>query len=455
MKVLLINPPGKTSFITPPLGLMSLAASLENAGHSPKIFDYLVEDFNQDSLFKNIQKIDLIGITAVTPHINSALNLARLIKERFPHKIIVLGGAHASLLPQETIENNPFIDFLIRGEGEIRIIQLIEYLEGQIKLEELDGIVFKKDKQIINIPPKEFIQNLDDLPRPAYDLISLEKYSSYLQSQNQPATIMLTSRGCPFNCIYCSKPVFGSSLRARSSKSILEEIVFLKENYNIKEIFFYDDSFTLDEKRIIELCQLMIENNIKISWKCETRVNLVNQELLDLMKKAGCYMICYGIESGNQKILDVLKKGITLEQTEKAITMTKKAGIKILGYFMIGIPKETEENIQETINFAKKLNPDYAQFSIATAYPGTELYQIAKNQGKLTEDFSNSFYALANQKEIISLCDIKPETLQKYLKRAYYSFYFRPSYILRSIYNISSLNDLKYNLKGIKGLLRI
>ncbi|MBU2473004.1 MAG: radical SAM protein [Patescibacteria group bacterium] len=455
MKILLINPPGKTSFIAPPLGLMSLATSLRNSGHFPKILDYLIENFNQDSLFNDIQKVDLIGITSVSPHINNALNLARLIKKKFPDKIIVLGGAHASLLPQETIENNPFIDFLIRGEGEIRIIQLIEYIQGQIKLKELDGIVFKKDGKIINLQPKKFIQNLDNLPMPAYDLIPFKKYSLYLQSQFQPAITMLTSRGCPFNCIYCSKPVFGSSIRTRSPKSILEEIIFLKKNYNIKEIIFYDDSFTLKKEKITKFCQLIIENNIKINWKCETRVNLVDQELLNLMKKAGCYMICYGIESGNQKILDILKKGITLEQIEKAIIITKKAKIKILGYFMIGIPQETEKNIKETINFAKKLNPDYAQFSIATAYPGTELYQIAEKQGKITKDFSDSFYALTRQKKIISLCDIKSKVLQKYLKKAYYSFYFRPSYIIQRIYKIKSFNDLIYNLKGLKALLRI
>lgn len=455
MKILLINPPGKTSFIAPPLGLMSLAASLRNSGYFPKILDYLIENFNEDSILKNVQKADLIGITAVSPHINNALNLASLIKKEFPDKIIVLGGAHASLLPQETIKNNPFIDFLIRGEGEIRIIQLIEYIQNQRKLEELDGIVFKKDGKIINLQPKQFIQNLDDLPMPAYDLIPFKKYSLYLQSQFQPAITMLTNRGCPFNCIYCSKPVFGSSLRTRNPESILKEIIFLKENYNIKEIIFYDDSFTLEKEKIIKLCQLIIKNNIKINWKCETRVNLVDQGLLNLMKKAGCYMICYGIESGNQKILNILKKGITLEQIRKAVAITKKAKIKILGYFMIGIPEETEKNIQETIRFAKELNPDYAQFSIATAYPGTELYQIAEKQGKITKDFSGSFYALTKQKKIISLCDVDAEILKKYLKKAYYSFYFRPPYIIQRIYKIKSFNDLIYNLKGLKSLLKI
>jgi len=358
-------------------------------------------------------------------------------------------------LPQETIENNPFIDFLIRGEGEIRIIQLIEYIQNQGKLGELDGVVFKKDGKIINLQPKKIIQNLDDLPIPAYDLIPFKKYSLYLQTQFQPTITMLTSRGCPFNCIYCSKPVFGSSVRARSPESILEEIIFLKKNYNIKEIIFYDDSFTLEKERIIKLCKLIIKNNIKINWKCETRVNLVDQELLNLMKKAGCYMICYGIESGNQKILNVLKKGINLKEIKKAIELTRKAEIETLGYFMLGIPGETEKEIEQTIDLAKKLKLDYAQFSIATAYPGTELYQIAKKQGKITKDFSNSFYALTKQKRIISLCDVNAEILKKYLKKAYYSFYFRPSYIIQKIYKIKSFNDLIYNLRGLTKLIKI
>jgi len=455
MKILLINPPGKTSFIAPPLGLMSLAASLRNSGHFPKILDYLIENFNQDSIIKNVQKADLIGITAVSPHINNALNLASLIKKEFPDKIIVLGGAHASLLPQETIKNNPFIDFLIRGEGEIRIIQLIEYIQNQRKLEELDGIVFKKDGEIINLQPKKFIQNLDDLPIPAYDLIPFKKYSLYLQGQFQPAITMLTSRGCPFNCIYCSKPVFGSFLRTRSPESILEEIFFLKKSYNIKEIIFYDDTFTLNRQRIIDLCRLLIQENLKINWKCETRVNLVDEELLKIMKKAGCYLISYGLESGNQRILDVLKKGINLKEIKKAVQLTHEVEIETLGYFMLGIPGETEKEIEQTIDLAKKLKLDYAQFSIATAYSGTELYEIARSKGKLPKDFSAGFYALTKQKNIVSLCDINVEALKKYLKKAYYSFYLRPFYLWKRLKNIKTLNDLYYNLRGIKMLLKI
>ena len=201
--------------------------------------------------------------------------------------------------------------------------------------------------------------------------------------------------------------------------------------------------------------KLLIEKRADISWKCETRVNLVDEELLQLMKRAGCYLIGYGIESGNQKILDVLKKGITIAEIERAVQMTRKAGIEILGYFMLGIPGEGEKEIRETIKFAKSLNIDYAQFSIATAFPGTELYQIAKAKNRIPKDWQDSFYALGQTKKVISLCELDPETLQKYLKKAYRSFYFRPSYIKRKILEIKSPKTFWRYLKGLKTLSKI
>jgi len=456
MKILLINPPGKTSFVSPPLGLMYLAASLKKAGHQPLILDFLLEKFDQNSLFKIIsQGIGIIGILSVTPLINNAIFLANLIKKKFPEKIIVFGGPHSSLLPKETLENCQSIDFIVKGEGEERLNFLIDYLEGKRKADELDGITFRKGGKIIDLPVKKYIENLDDLSFPARDLVLIKKYSKFLTSREKPATTLITSRGCPFHCIYCSKPIFGNIIRTRSPENILNEIEHLKEKYKIKEIIFYDDSFTLNRERIIKLCQLIIEKKLNIKWKCETRVNLVDEELLQLMKRAGCYLIGYGIESGNQKNLNVLKKGITLEGVKRAINMTKKTGIETLGYFMIGIPGESEKEIKETINFAKDLNLDFAQFSIATAYPGTELYQIAKTIGRVSENWENSFYALGGQKETLSLCELNSANLKKYLRVAYSSFYFRPRFVFNKIKKIRSVSDFLYYLKGVKSLLKI
>lgn len=455
MKILLIYPPGKTSFVTPPLGLMYLGAYLKKAGHQPEILDFLLDRFDEDLLFEKAKNAELIGISAVTPLIANAIKLADLIKEKFPEKIIVLGGPHPTLLPRETIESCKNIDYIVKGEGEERLNWLIEYLIGKRRKEDLDGLYFRENGEIIDLPQKSRIENLDSLLFPARELVPIERYSKFLESRKKPATTIITSRGCPFDCTYCSKPIFGRLCRERSPENILKEMELLKEKYNVREIIFYDDTFTLNGERIAELCQLLIEKKVNIIWKCETRVNLVNGELLRLMKRAGCYLIGYGIESGNQKILDVLKKGITIAEVEKAVKITRETGIEILGYFMLGIPGEGEKEIKETIEFAKSLNIDYAQFSIATAFPGTELYRTAKTQNRIPKDWQDSFYALGQTKKITSLCELDPETLQKYLKTAYRSFYFRPKYILNKIKKMKSMNDFIFYLRGLKSLLKI
>jgi radical SAM superfamily enzyme YgiQ (UPF0313 family) len=301
---------------------------------------------------------------------------------------------------------------------------------------------------------KNFIENLDSLPIPSRELIDMKKYSAHLKTQNTPATTIMTSRGCPFQCIYCSKPITGSKLRSVSPENVIKEIEHLINNYGIKEIIFYDDSFTLDRERAIKICDLIIQKNIRIKWQCETRVNLVDEGLLKKMKQAGCATIAYGIESGSNRVLNILKKGITTEQIKTAVGMTKKAGIQTIGYFMLGIPGETEKEITQTINFAKSLSLDFAQFAIATAYPGTELYQMAKEQNKLTNDWSKSIYALGG-KPTVSLSEIDIDKLYKYAKKAYHEFYFRPKYILNRIKKIKSPKNLIYNLRGLKTLIKI
>jgi len=218
-------------------------------------------------------------------------------------------------------------------------------------------------------------------------------------------------------------------------------------------VIFYDYSFTINKKRALKICDLMIEHGLDIKWQCETRVNLVDSELLLRMKEAGCYMIAYGIESGSDRVLGILKKGITVKKIEEAVSITKKAGIKIVGYFMLGIPGETKEEIEQTIKFAKSLSPDYAQFAVATAFPGTELYQMAKDADKLNDDWSHSIYALGG-KPTVSLSDVPIDTLDHYVKKAYRSFYFRPSYIFNKLRRIRSLKDIIYNLRGLKTLVK-
>ncbi len=456
MNTLFINPPGKISFVSPPLGLLYVAASLKEDGHKVFVIDYNLEKLERRRLsdFIKEKQIEIVGISIVTPKVYDAIELANCIKKQFPDITIIAGGPHATLMPEELLLKCPAINFVIQGEGEIRMEGLIKNIKNKEEIKKLDGIAFWENGQLINNPPKEYLENLNTIPLPARDLIDILKYSNHLKTSISPATTMMTSRGCPFQCIYCSKPVTGSKLRSLSPENVIKEIESLQKEYGIREIVFYDDSFTLDRERTMKICDLIIQNGIKLAWQCETRVNLVDKELLEKMKQAGCYLIAYGIESGSDRVLKILKKGITVEQVKKAVETTKKAGIRIIGYFMLGIPGETEEEIKQTIKFAKELDIDFAQFAIATAYPGTELYEIAKAQNKITSDWSKSIYALGG-KPLVGLSDVSIDKLYGYMKKAYRSFYFRPRYIWDRLTSIKSVSDLLSNLKGLKTLIKI
>lgn len=456
MNILLVNPPGNISFINPPLGLLYISAVLKESNHNVSLIDYNIKKFSEQNLsnFIKEKKIKAVGISIVTPKVYNASALAKTIKNNFPGIILIAGGPHATLLPEQLISDCPAFDFVVQGEGEFRLRNLINNLEKNIPFDEIDGLAYKNNGEIINNPPKCFIDDLNKIPTPSRELVDIATYSKHMKTLYSPATSMMTSRGCPYQCIYCSKAVTGSKVRSLSPENVIKEIKFLVNDYKIKEIVFYDDSFTFNKDRVVKICDLIIENKLKIKWHCETRVNLVNKELLTKMKQAGCYMIGYGIESGSEKMLKKLKKGITLEQIRNTIKITNEAGIKVLGYFMVGIPEETKEDINETIKFSKQLNPDYVQFAIATAYPGTELYEIAKQQNKLTKDWSKSIYALGG-KPIISLSDIPVEELYKNIQKAYFSFYFRPSYIIKKISELKNFRYFSYYIRGFLKLFKI
>ena len=455
MNILLVNPPGTVSFISPPLGLLSIAGSLN--AHNNKVFikDYNIEKLDYQELFDFIRKeeINVLGISIVTPKVYTSMSLANAIRIEFPELTIIAGGPHATLMPEQLLTECPAINFVIQGEGEYRALELINSLENKKPIDEIEGLAFIKENKIIVNPAQKLIEDLNLLPAPARNLVDLLKYSSFMKTSLYPGTTMMTSRGCPYHCIYCSKPITGTKLRAISPENVVNEIEFLIKEYKIKEIIFYDDSFTLNKDRAMKICDLIIQKNLKIKWQCETRVNLVNIELLKKMKQAGCYLIAYGIESGSERVLKILKKGTTTDQIRSAINITKQAGIKIIGYFMLGITGETEDEIKQTVNFSKELDIDFAQYSVATAYPCTELYEIAKSQNRITNDWSKSFYALGSG-ALISLSDIPAEKLSIYIRKAYKSFYFRPSYILNRIKGIRTYDDILYYVRGFKTLLK-
>jgi len=472
MRILLINPPSKNEILscnpdfinqergyTPPLGLLYVAGYLEQfPDFEVSVLDCQVEEINYSKLpaFIEKKKPDIIGITAMTFTLTDALKVVKIAKEVNPQIKIVLGGPHPHIYPKETI-NLPGVDYLILGEGEVAFFELLNHLKkgNNIPPSHIKGLVFKVNGEIVQTGFREPIMNLDILPFPARHLTPYHKYSSILAKKN-PVTTMITSRGCPYRCIFCDRPNLGKVFRARSAENVVREMIECKK-MGINEILIYDDTFTVNRQRVLDICQEIQKRNLNIAWDIRARVDTVDKEVLKALKKAGCQRIHYGVEGGTQKILNILRKGITLEQVEEAFELTKKIGIRTLGYFMIGNPTETKEDVLATINFAKKLNPDFVQITITAPLPATDLYKLALEEKILPDDYMQKFaenptadFKLRHWEKNLS-----EKELNQLLNYAYRAFYWRPSYVIKQLFGIRSITELKRKLKaGLRILFR-
>ncbi len=451
MRIILVNPPASERFPStskvPPLGLAYIASCLRNNGFKEvAIVDAAIE--------KNINKImsfspDIAGFTAMTPNYPEAVNLAKEIKNKKPNIKLVIGGSHATFLPEDALS---VFDFVVRGEGEQTMVELCRKIEaGKNDFETIDGISWKKNGKIIHNKDREFIKNLDKLPMPAYDLLNIEIY----QDKTPPSNIRKgrwvsysSSRGCPFGCRYCSVTNFwGRIWRGHSAERIVNDIEALIKKYNLESIFFVDDNFTFKRERIMEMCRLIKQKNLKFEWSCSCRVDQVDEELLREMKKAGCWRIGFGVEAGTQKIIDWYGKKITIEKAVEAVKLCRKVGISPFCFFIIGAPVETEDDIKETISAAKKINPDIIGVSFLTPFPGSKLYDyVLENNLLLTKDFRE----FAEDKPVMK-CIIPKEKIKELNSEAYKQFYFRPNYILSQISYIAK--NPKLALRGFKTIL--
>ena len=390
MKTLLINPDsqktlgigGQSAF---PLGLGYIAAVLEEY-HTVKVIDVGAEKLSDNSLRKRISEIDpqIVGITSDTITFQRAIEIAELVKQINKEVVVVIGGAHSNALPTYPLRYNCF-DISVYGEGERTAIELWDKIEKGGTCGDIKGIAFRgKDRIIIN-QKRELIENLDELPFPARHLFPMREYRGESDLYVSPVYSIGTSRGCPFSCTFCSNNVvFGRKYRFRSAKNVVDEIELLINKYQAKGIYFREDLFTVNPKRVIDICNEIKERGLKFKWECESRVNTINEEMLGAMKEAGCEVIWCGVESGSQEILNYLNKGITLSQIKEAYNLFRKVGIKAGATFMIGIPGETMNDICETINLAKSLKLEFASFTIFTGYPTSPLYEYIK-QNKLYE----------------------------------------------------------------------
>ncbi|MDP3995694.1 MAG: radical SAM protein [bacterium] len=449
MDILFVNPPWhkesgniwkSVSACLPPFGLAILASLVRESGFSVSVLDCNAEQIGLDKVegFLPETAPRFVGIGATTVLIGNALSLAEIIKKKYPETKIIVGGVHATLRPQEVLVR-PQVDFIITGEGEYSFLDL---LSGK-NPKEIKGIGFKENNRAVINPSGDCIPDINVFPLPAYDLLPMDKYYPASGSyKRKPSFGMITSRGCPGRCTFCKGNILGELIRFKSPERMIEEIEYLQKNYRIRDITFYDDTFTSSKKRVMEFCKLLKDKNIDLTWCCFSRVDTIDFEMLKEMKEAGCYQVMYGVESADPQILANINKKISLAKVEETVANTKKAGVEIRLAFMLGNPGETEETIQKTINYAIFLDPDLVSFNITTPYPGTEMFKWAKDNNCLIHE-KWSEYNLAEP--VMELPTISSKKVMEYYKKAHRKFYLRPSFILKRLLKVRSFGDFKRN----------
>ena len=463
MKVILINTPylyiygpinvGRNS--TFPLGLGYIAAVLRDAGHEVTLLDPEPLGMSLTNIGKKLaeESPGVVGITCATPNFGMACQIAQVTKQA-TDAVTVLGGVHASALPEAVLSNHPEFDVIAVGEGEYTMLELCN---NAIDLPAVKGIVFREGDSLHRTSPRPFTTDVDKLPFPARDLVDLNKYRLQVHlDRGKRSTTMITSRGCPYRCTFCASYLTtGYRFRARSPEYVVREIEHLVDNYGIELISFVDDTFTVDQERAKRICNLIIDRGIDSDWFCFARVDTVSRELLELMKKAGCYALLYGIESANQKVLKDIKKGITPDQARRALKISNELGLKTEAGFILGNPKDTRETIEETIDFALELKPVIGSFNRLVPYPGTEIFEkYYKSKLETINDNKWDSFVPKGVNVVAGSNSLSSQELQRYTVKAYSRFYLRPSQIWHMLRHIESFAEFKVYLRGGFGLLR-
>ncbi|HYA61108.1 MAG TPA: radical SAM protein [Candidatus Acidoferrum sp.] len=433
-EVVLINPPlsggdvtAKLNICTPPLGLAYIASYLREHGHKVTIIDTQVDPFSGDALIQTVQNANLIGITSSAPTYNAAIVLANLIKHSCKDATIVIGGPQATYLDSDCLARSR-ADAVVRGEGEITMLEIADaltYSKVPQALYDIDGITYRSNDEILKNEDRRLLRNLDEFPFPARDLLPMDRYKP------PKSTGVISSRGCPFRCIFCaSSKLNGKKFRPRSAYDVFSEVSELvRKGY--EHISMLDDNFILDTHRVFEFADLVEDHQLKFDWSCTARVDLIDDELLARLHEVGCNGLFFGVESSSNETLEIIKKGFKTDQVLEAFDILKDHSMTTTASFMIGLPGDNAEKVKDTIDFAKTLNPDFAMFSITTPYPGTELYENIDNYDiEITlDDWSN--FTLT--KPVVKTSMLSTRDLQRWFVKAYCSYYLRFSYLKRAV----------------------
>ncbi len=438
-----------------PLSLLYIATFLNQKGHKAEVLDCEAEGISFENLEVHIRngQYDVVGVAMLTAMYSQSLEVCKIAKKVNPDIKVLVGGSHPSLRPKETAAEE-FVDVAAVGEAELTFLELLNAFENNQPLKNIQGIAYKEKGKVIQTPEREKIQDLDFFPIPDRDLINMKNYRPSASYYKQlPAYTMMTTRGCPYRCTFCATAKTG--YRMHSVERVVEEMKILVEKYGAKEILIRDDTFTLNRKRTIELCNAIINSGLKVRWDCITRANLVDDDLLKKMKEAGCWGMHFGVEGGTQKSIDTVKKDTTIEVIKTAFQLCRKNKIETRAYMMLGLPNSTTEDDLATINFAKELNPDWAQFTICTPYPGTQMYDTALASGEvISQDWDNyqTWSGYSEHELVWTPQGRTSEEIKNLQKKAMKSFYFRPKVILKKMTNIKDLSMLAKYVKGVLAL---
>jgi len=438
MDVLLVNPPDIKSkykdvlgLTAPPLGLAYIGAVLEEHDVNVTILDAPALDMDLQGCRRELghKHVDLLGVQTTTPTIRQALAVGKITKELYPECTVTMGGYHATFMPEQVLRENDFVDVVVRNEGEYATLELVDALENEKPLRNIDGINYRDGGRIVETPKRRPIEDLDALPFPARHLLPMSEYMLF--GRKQVLATMICSRGCPMGCSFCaSSAMHGRRVRFRSPENAADEMERVVDDYKVRMVGFMDDTFTLFPKWVYSFCKGIISRGIDVVWGCTARVDRFNKELLSQMWRAGCRTLLFGVESGNQKILDNVQKGTKVAQARRAFKTAKDIGMHTIASMTLGMPGESKTTIDETIGFAKRVNPDYALFSLATPYPGTKFYELASKMGLIRIKDWTHFTLLT---PVIETVDLTLRELQDTQRAAFKEFYLRPNYLFRQL----------------------
>lgn len=419
--------------IWPPTELATIGALLMKNNFEVSLIDANILEWGHERIVEEVERLcpEVIITFSSTPTFSDDVKLARLLKLRLEEVKIAFYGIHVTTFPDEVKEHD--FEFAIRREPEITVLELCRTLREQGDLSKVQGISYVEDGRVRHNPDRPFIDDPDSLPFPARELLLNEKY--VIPATGEPYAIISASRGCPYRCIFCTAiTYYGQRWRCRSPENIFSEMRDTVEKFGIKNFHLESDTFNLRRGFVLELCDLIIRSGMDVKWVCNSRVDTLDREMLAKMKQAGCWVIALGVESSSQRILDCAKKQQTVEQARVAVKLAKEAGIKTYCYFIFGLPGETIETANRTIEFAKELNPDYARFNIATPLPGSEFFQLAKRNGWINWDrFHGGKRMYEGFSDVLKYPHLSSDELLKIMRKAYIQFYFRPRFFLREI----------------------